>query len=164
MNKHIEIGPSTVAGIGVFARNFFKPDEFIIPIEYCLVRDHENLPSSFNRDHLDILQDGTIALQNTPAVYVNHCCDPNCYARTVNGQCGVYAMKPIEAGQELFVHYSISSHNDWVFECNCGSPQCLGKVPGNFFKLPKEEQLRFFPWLDDWFREEYKEQLNKLKT
>ena len=164
MNEDIEIGPSTVAGVGVFARSLFEPDKFIIPVENYLVRDHENLPDTFNRDHLDVMPDGTITLQNTPGVYINHSCEPNCYVRTVNEQAGIYAMKSIEAGQELFVHYSISNYQDWVFECKCGSPCCLGRVPCNYFKLPKELQIRFLPYLDDWFKKEYKEQLSELKT
>jgi len=165
MKDNIVVTESLIQGMGAFAGRDFRKDELIHDIDCSnVIDDPASLPPEVNHEHLDILPNGTLFLMPPPEVYINHSCEPNTYTRTVNGIYGYYAMRSILEGEELTVHASINSFQDWEMECHCGEPNCLGKIPGDFFKLPQELQVKFLPWLDDWFRKEHEERLTRLKT
>lgn len=54
----------------------------------------------------------------------------------------------------------MNGDNDGTFECNCGADICrgVGVYQGNFFKLPKEIQMKYVKYLDGWFREKYEKE------
>ena len=163
MKDSVVVRESGIQGMGAFAGRGFSKDELILEIDCSdVIDDPASLPPSVNGDHLDTLRDGTLILMHPPEVYINHSCEPNTYTRTVNGAWGVYAMRPIREGEELTYHYSVSNFQDWEMTCLCGKPSCLGRIPGDFFKLPLELQVKYLPWLDDWFRNEHEKRLLRL--
>jgi len=79
------------------------------------------------------------------ARFVNHSCDPNCVIQKwkVNGadRIGIYAKRPIAAGEELSYNYGMLGF--WkgsTQKCYCGSRNCSGTLAGR--KLNQEVLLK----------------------
>ncbi len=66
--------------------------------------------------------DSDTALRN-----INHCCTPNAVLRISQGRVEFYALRDIEAGEELTCHYG-ESHHEGRLTCRCGAPNCSGKL------------------------------------
>ena len=59
--------------------------------------------------------------------FINHSCDPNTYTRCLADRCEFYALRDIEAGEELTVDYE-ESHHEGKLPCRCGSANCRGFI------------------------------------
>jgi len=72
-------------------------------------------------------------LMKPPAVLINHSCNANTGIQN-NSESGSYdffALIPIEKGEELTWDYEASEWDlSTPFSCNCGSPNCRGKIRG----------------------------------
>ena len=97
------------------------------------------------------------------ARFINHSCDPNTYFRTVKGVRKLFAMRDIKKGEEITIDYTVGSHNEGTFECHCRSENCRGVYHGDFFRLPKELQEKYLPYLDDPFVERFRDRLDELR-
>lgn len=79
-------------------------------------------------------------VKGNAARFINHGCDPNCETRIEDARVFIFAIRDIEAGEELTYDYMIGrSPNDppnvdEVFKCVCGSPKCRGTM-----LTPREE-------------------------
>jgi SET domain-containing protein len=62
-----------------------------------------------------------------PFGYVNHSCEPNAFMRRHRGRVEFYALRPIEAGEEVTCDYG-ETHHDGRLPCRCGSPKCRGRL------------------------------------
>ncbi|XP_044756994.1 histone-lysine N-methyltransferase ash1 [Coccinella septempunctata] len=76
--------------------------------------------------------------------FVNHSCEPNCEMQKwqVNGQfrMALFALRDIEAGEELTYDYNFSLFNPAEGqECKCGSEMCRGVIGG------KSQRVRQLP-------------------
>ena len=72
--------------------------------------------------------------------YVNHSCNPNA---GLMGQIALVAMRAIQPGEEVCFDYAMSDTVAYdEFDCQCGAPNCRGRVSGNDWRLP-ELQLRY---------------------
>ncbi len=163
MNKDVEVKKSTKQGKGVFACRDFINGEFVLEIDDShVVKDESKLTKEQHEFHLDYLSDKIVLMQE-PEVFINHSCDPNVYVKTKDGVRNVYALKDIKKGDEITYDYSVNGDNDGVFKCNCGSQNCRKVYQGDFFKLPIEIQLRYLPYLDDWFVKKHKSRIEGLK-
>lgn len=60
----------------------------------------------------------------SPTAFINHSCTPNAYARIAQGRIWFYALRQIEAGEEITLDYRPSQHPDR--RCRCGSDRCRG--------------------------------------
>jgi SET domain-containing protein len=73
--------------------------------------------------------------------YINHSCEPNCEARFEGTRIWIFAIRDIEAGEELGYDYEY----DWLpgytlkdlqeYACRCGSERCRGTL----VDLPPEQ-------------------------
>ena len=72
---------------------------------------------------------------------------------------GVFANRDFKKGEEVTYDYSINGDNNGTFPCACGSKRCRRTYQGNFFKLPRELQLEYLPYLDEWFVQKHVEEL-----
>jgi uncharacterized protein len=62
-----------------------------------------------------------------PFGYVNHSCEPNVLMRRYRGRVEFYALRRVEAGEELTCDYG-ETHHDGRLPCRCGSAECRGRL------------------------------------
>lgn len=66
------------------------------------------------------------------SLYADHSCAPNCETQkwTVNGdtRIGLFALRDIEAGEELTFNYNLASDGETRKACLCGAPNCSGFI------------------------------------
>ena len=55
--------------------------------------------------------------------YVNHSCAPNTYLRRIGHHVELYALRDVEAGEELTCNYGETQH-EGTLPCRCGAPGC----------------------------------------
>ena len=162
--ENVSVTQSKTQGKGVFALRDFKKGDVVLQIDDShVVEDEAKLTAEQHELELDYLADKTVIMQE-PEKYINHSCDPNTYVKTKNGIREVLAMRDIKRSEEITYDYSINGDNDGTFPCKCGSNKCRGTYQGNFFKLPHELQLEYLPYLDDWFVQKYKEEIDLIKS
>jgi SET domain-containing protein len=134
----LQVRPSSVHGRGVYATKFIPADTRII--EYTGERiswedapNDENDPHTFNFG----LENGEVInpeIGGNEARWINHACDPNCEAIEEDDRIFIYAMRDIEAGEELFYDYAleidepITPESKKEFECHCGAENCRGTM------------------------------------
>ena len=134
----IEVRESAVHGRGVYATHFIRKGTRIM--EYTGQRvswgdapDDENDPHTFNFG----LENGEVInpeIGGNDARWINHCCDPNCEAIEEDNRIFIYAMRDIEAGEELFYDYAmeidepITEESERKFACHCGTANCRGTM------------------------------------
>ena len=80
------------------------------------------------------------------AMYVNHCCDPNCETEEdEEGRVWIAAMRDIDPGEELTYDYFLYDGEDDA-PCTCGTQNCRGtmyskKESANAKSLEVEEDV-----------------------
>lgn len=162
--KNVTVKKSRISEKGVFVGKSFSKGEMILEIDDShVVADPSLLTKEQHAFELDFLADKIVVMQ-TPERYINHSCEPNVYVKTVDGFRKVFVMRDIPKGEELVFDYSINGYNDGTFKCHCGSENCRGIYQGNFFKLPKTLQRKYLPYLDDWFLEQFKDEIASLRS
>jgi uncharacterized protein len=139
LHPDFELGPSPIAGLGLFARAPISPGTVVGRVGGRLVSS-ETLREIFAAasaqpdppyvDTIMVAEDLHLIL---PAGqlnhYGNHCCDPNLWwidAFTLA------ARRPIGAGDEVTSDYGTSTGEaDFAMPCSCGSALCRGTITGN---------------------------------
>lgn len=152
----IEVRPSGISGLGVFALQTLEPGAVILGIDDSRVVDeaHPLDPDAGEfGSHRDYLPDGTVVLMRPPERHINHSCDPNCFVYSVHRRRFVIAMRPVARGEEIVYDYAINAVGGETWECRCGSPRCRGRHKCDYFGLPPERQREYLPYLDPWFAE-----------
>ena len=65
------------------------------------------------------------------ARFINHCCDPNCYAKVIRvrreDHIVIFSNKFIRQGEEIVYDYQFPLEEDAI-KCNCGSKNCIGRM------------------------------------
>merc|ERR1712137_1119969 len=69
------------------------------------------------------------------ARFMNHCCQPNAYAKVIhvdteNGpdkKIVVFSQQDIKAGEEITYDYKFPVE-DGSLKCTCGAPNCIGRM------------------------------------
>ncbi|KAK9845360.1 hypothetical protein WJX81_004380 [Elliptochloris bilobata] len=66
--------------------------------------------------------------------FINHSCDPNCETQkwVVRGELaiGLFALRDIQAGEELTFDYNFERYGDKPMRCLCGARNCRGFIGG----------------------------------
>ena len=62
------------------------------------------------------------------AMFLNHCCAPNCETEEEAGRIFIRAIRDIAAGEELTYEYNLHDSDDEEGECFCGAPNCRGTM------------------------------------
>lgn len=143
-------------GLGLFALRDFKQGERIFHLDLTKmkrysVKEIDGNPD-LNGDHADYVGHGKYVVDDSPASYMNHSCDANCYVKMKSIAIkDVYAMRDIQRGEELTHDYTATSVSQfagmgfWIEECKCGSKNCRKVLQGDFFKMPKKWQKKYYP-------------------
>ncbi len=59
------------------------------------------------------------------AMFLNHCCDPNCETeQTDDGRIFISAVRDIAAGEELTYEYNLYDSDEEGQDCYCAAPNC----------------------------------------
>ena len=136
----IEVRQSAVHGRGVYTAQFIPEGTRIIEytgqrVSWEAAPDDENDPHTFNFG----LENGEVInpeVDGNDARWINHCCDPNCEAIEEDNRIFIYAMRDIEAGEELFYDYAmeidepITEESKRKFACHCRASNCRGTMLG----------------------------------
>jgi len=159
----VEIRKSSIQGTGVFAQKNFLAGDVVLNIDDShVVTDQMTLTNEDWEFNCDFLDNGKIIRMQEPERSINHSCEPSTYVKTIDGVRKVIAMKNISEGGEITYDYAINGENEGTFSCHCGSKQCRKIYNGNFFKLPKDRQREYLPFLDDWFRNKHRVEIERL--
>ena len=162
----VRVAPSPIQGRGLFAAERAGPGETLLVVDTSRVvtEDDPLRPENGEReDHLAYLADGRTVLLPEPERHLNHCCDPNAYLQTVEGELRVVARRAIEPGEEVTIDYLVNTHGGSSWRCRCGADRCRGELETSFFALPVELQCEYLPLLEDWFVREHRERVERLE-
>lgn len=162
----VEVKPSRIEGLGVFAARAFRAGERIRPVN--VIRE-VTLDSPIREDLGERLDhcaypDGKIVLWGFPDRHVNHSCDPNAWELYRGDASYFVARREIAAGEEITCDYNINIADGTSWPCRCGSPRCRGEVVGDFFRLPTAWQREYRPFLAHWFVRRHRERLAELDS
>ena len=160
----VEVRPSRIEGLGMFALRSFRPGERIKQINVVREVTSEfplHVELGERTDHCDY-PDGKVVLLGFPDRHINHSCDPNAYELYDGGSPSLVALRTIEPGDEIVVDYNINITAGTAWLCTCGATRCRGVVVGDFFLLPRERQREYRPLLADWFVRRNRERIALL--
>ena len=62
------------------------------------------------------------------AMFMNHCCEPNCETEEEDERIFVVALRDIAAGEELVYEYNLWDSDEASQDCFCGKPACRGTM------------------------------------
>ena len=62
------------------------------------------------------------------AMFMNHCCTPNCETQERDERIFVVALRPIGAGEELVYEYNLWDSDESTQDCYCAAPNCRGTM------------------------------------
>ncbi len=76
-------------------------------------------------------EDGTVIDGFGTAMFINHCCEPNCETEEMDNRIYVLAVRDIAAGEELTYEYNLHDSDDDEADCYCGTAKCRGTMFSN---------------------------------
>ena len=129
MRVQVRVGPSRIAGQGLFAAQALPKGTRIIQYigaRIPKVESAERLAQgnayifAFN-ERYDI--DGKTLKDK--ARYINHSCEPNCEAVVTKRTIWIVALRDIQAGEELSYNYGLTTK---PYRCKCGAKNCGGYI------------------------------------
>lgn len=182
MNKKVIIKKAGKKGKGVFALKNFKKGEIILHNDttklkrYTLKEISKNPKLKRASNHCDYVGYGKYVIDLSPTSYINHSCNPNCYAefkRLCKGD--VIALRPIKKGEELTIDCTLGAIDQirgaypkkdvyyWRMKCYCGSKNCRKIIHGDFFRLPEKIQIEKLPYLPTWLKRKYRKRIKLLR-
>jgi len=158
----VEVKPSPIQGLGVFATRSFRAGERIRRI---LVIREVTADSPLREDLGERIEhceypDGKVLLLGFPDRHINHSCNPNAYEQFEGSLSCIVARRDIAAGEEITVDYNINISGGTAWPCQCGAARCSGWVRGDFFLLPAELQREYRPLLAEWFVRAHRDRID----
>lgn len=162
----VRVAPSEIEGKGVFAAEPVGPGDTVLVLDTSrLVTAEDPLrpEAGESEEHLAYLSGARVVLLPAPERHLNHSCDPNAYLETVDGETRVVARRRIEKGEEVTLDYLINVHGGSSWDCGCGADRCRGTLETSFFALPEDVQREYLPLLEDWFVEEHRGRVERLR-
>ncbi len=131
------IATSPIQGRGAFASLPISPGQRVaeyvgqkISKQESLARCEANNPFIFSLDDQWDL-DGDV--ENNPARFLNHSCDPNCEAEIVDARIWIIARRAIQQGEELTFNYGYDLESFREYPCACGAANCVGYIVAEEF-------------------------------
>jgi uncharacterized protein len=151
--NNVYIAKSPIHGSGVFAARDIEKGERIYVIKGDIKtlivrnkRDSARWPNCIGVDHQVWIN------PVPPSTHLNHSCNPNA---GIKGRVTLTALKKIKKGEEITFDYSISEDDQlWVFDCNCGDPNCRGRIY-SIQSLPEHIFKKYLPAIPRYFQKTY---------
>lgn len=159
-------------GKGLFASKNIKKGEVLFKIDLSKQKSYtsEEIDKMPNNNHADYVGRGKYVISFHPYSYINHSCNPNIIVKHESiAKSTFIAMKNIKKGEELTYDYGVNAMDQfgktlWTINCKCKSKNCRKKIPGDFFKQPKEIQIKYYKYLPPIIKRKYKNKIKKLIT
>ncbi|GAB6030334.1 hypothetical protein CHUAL_006001 [Chamberlinius hualienensis] len=139
--KQLKFAKSGIHDWGLFALEPIAADEMVIEYVGQLVRpivadtrerkyEEIGIGSSYLfRVDLETIIDAT--KWGNLARFINHSCNPNCYAKVVTVESQkkivIYSKQPINVNEEITYDYKFPLEDEKI-PCRCGAPQCRGTL------------------------------------
>lgn len=132
----VRVGPSAIDGQGAFAEQAIPAKAKIGEIrgEFVAMADARARAKEAERSSGRIFM---IAVSDKRAVdatystdplrYANHSCAPNMVLKVQQGRVAFYAIRDIDAGEELTARYG-ETHHAGRLTCRCGAFNCQGNL------------------------------------
>lgn len=132
----VTVGPSTIDGQGAFAGEAIPARRKIGEMRGEFV----DLAEARRRARLAEKTSGRIFMvaisdkravdataSTDPLRFANHSCLPNMVLKVQQGRVAFYALRDIDAGEELTARYG-ETHHAGRLTCRCGAPGCQGRL------------------------------------
>jgi SET domain-containing protein len=132
----VDVAPSAIDGQGAFAHEPIPARRKIGEVRGEFV----DMPTARARARESELSTGRIFMvaisdkravdathSTDPLRFANHSCVPNMVLKVQQGRIAFYALRHIEAGEELTVRYG-ATHHAGRLSCRCGAPNCIGRL------------------------------------
>jgi len=130
----VHVGPSRIAGQGLFAEQAIRQGTKIIRyIGEKIPQEETDRRLAVGNVYIFGLNERYAIDGSTPkntARYINHSCDPNCHTEQCGDTIWIVAMKDIEAGEELTYNYEYEIDDEPAEPCHCGAKKCCGYILG----------------------------------
>jgi SET domain-containing protein len=130
--KRIRVGPSRIAGKGLFAAIDLKQGMRIIQYlgERISLQESERRLAEDNVYIFELNEHYALDGKSPKnlARYINHSCDPNCEVENTGRTIWIVAARNIQEGEELSYDYGYEVKNYEANPCNCGAKNCCGYI------------------------------------
>ena len=128
----LTIKKSRINGRSCFATQLFERRKKIAEYTGERISDFEARRRARGRLHLCICDiDGRWSLDGARGGngthYINHSCDPNAYMQILYGHVLFFALRDIQAGEEITIDYEQTLLPD-SRRCHCGAGNCRGTI------------------------------------
>lgn len=133
---HVEVAPSRIDGQGAFAaepiparRKIGEIRGEFIDMATARARAREAEQSTGRIFMVAISDKRAVDATHSsdPLRFANHACEPNMVLKVQQGRVAFYALRDIEAGEELTARYG-ETHHAGRLQCRCGSARCVGRL------------------------------------
>lgn len=146
--NEVDVRPSRIAGLGLFALRAFAPGERLVPYAGTLLSQPPAPSADDGRVYgLEISPgrwlDGSSP--ENPGRYANHSCGPNAELIWTGSLEGAWltASQAIRAGDEITFDYGFSLADSLTQPCRCGHPECVGRIIAAPLRGALRRHLRF---------------------
>lgn len=127
--KKLYTKKSSINGSGLFTYKNFSKGDFVAYIsgDIKVIKKFNYYLSENTINWIGVGRFSWIDTTNSLFKFVNHSCDPN---TALISKRKVIAIKPIKAGDEITLDYSLTECEDeWsIPNCECGSKKCRNKI------------------------------------
>ena len=143
-------------GKGVFANKNFKKGEIVLQIDYTKRKDsvlRKNIHelSQNDQNHLDYIGHNRYVVDYSIGSIVNHSCNPNTYVKYKSlKKRQLIALRNIKKREEIGYDCAIDAADPWTMKCYCGSKNCRKTIYGNYHRLPKDLQKKYWKYVPRW--------------
>ena len=161
----LEVRDSIIHGKGVFTTTHIPKHSVICKVNIVREVTDENPldPSKGELEHHCYwYPDGTMVLVGEPYRYLNHSCEPNVVHYTVNRVSYLLAMRDIQEDRELTIDYGLATFGGKVWDCKCGSPNCLGYHTVGFVNMSESRQMQRLLYLDPIIVQSFSDSIQEI--
>lgn len=129
------------AGLGLFARVPIEAGDFVI--EYTGTRIPTSVADEMTTRYLfEINEEWTLdgSGRDNVARYINHSCEPNCESSLENERINIYALRDIDAGEELTFDYGDEYFDTFIRPEGCRCIKCRRSASSELSGVSQEKK------------------------